>query len=523
MGCSPGHVTPLATDLRAHFAGWGANPRATERQRASWPGVALPHAALASDGAGCLRLLAEDGHDGAPVGSCDAGRAERFFSLTDHDFPPDRDLVRLGVFLQLGFLRTLQLAVKNRWEQFVLGGACAEGRPYAQALAGVGEAAFARLLDGFRLEIATRGGVEAIGLLLDAHGQLAGAPGLDRARLAVVVDQMILARAHCCGSTSGEMDAFQARQEKEMALLRAAGREEEEVYWLKKSCWLTVQSELEDKLLLREEVRLRNSGVAREWMGLFGDAYVELLEAQMVCRSHERRAALLREEPSLREEELEARVRASIEEEVASLEEARREALHAASLVWLHEHEAEVMSEAQLHRYRDEAKRILREIWRLTHPDTLNAAFTERQRQALRQCLEDAVEIRRSEAHLDVRALSVLREILDRVKELHAVMGVDLEPAALIQGDTLAQRTAWLEDQIVKLEAQIRELMAEIHAMSLDREVREKAASMADEGARQATLLGLRRLKGDLDARSAVLEAELRRVVDAGRPAVAHR
>lgn len=510
-------ITTLATDLRTLCDSWGANPAASEIQRRFWPGSALPPSALGADDPHRLRLLEEDGHDGGPVGSLAKERVIQFFSSTDHLALPDRDLVRFGLFCHLGLLRTLHLVVKNRWEEWVLrekGRAEPRRAPYAECLTSFEDGALERLLDGFRAALADAASTDGIHALLEEHGGLASELGLDRRRLSALVDQMVLARVHLCGAESVELDSFEARQEQEIALLRAAGREEEAEFWLKKSCWLSLQSELEDKLLLREDLRLRNFNVTTEWMSLFGPVYVALLDAQLRCHELETRMAVLGAEPSLGEEELDLRVREALREELASIDRLKEDALRARSLASLHGAAGEFLFGEDSQSYREDAKRIIREIWRLTHPDALGGAFTERQREKLRAYLEEVVQIRRSEALLDVRALSVLTEILEKVKELYDVMGVDLEPRSVVRGDTLAERTAWLERQIQRLEAEAREVMAEIQAMSMDPDVREKMSSMAGEETRQATLRGLERLQQAAEERILLLEAEHRRLVE---------
>jgi hypothetical protein len=520
------NITTLTMDLDLHCSNWGLNPQVTEAQHRLWPGSALPHTALGTDDPHCLRLLKEDGHDGEPVGSCKKTRATRFLRSTEHLSPPERDLVRFGVFCHLGFFRTLHLVVKNRWEEFVLGerGQPSESpAPYAECLNKFEEGALARLLDRFRLEVGERAGTEETYRLFEEHGNLASKLGFDRQRLSALVDQMILSRVHYCGAGSPELDSFEARQGQEIALLREAGREEEDEFWLKKSCWLAIQCELEDKLLLREDIRLRNFNVTMEWMALFGTVYIELLEAQMLCHQLERRMAIKKAEPSLSDEEIDRRVKESIEEELASVKKVKGDALRAASLGRLHEAEGEPMSDEQLDRYHEESKKIIREIWRLTHPDTLNRAFTERQRERLREYFEQVVKIRKAEAQLDVRAISVLSDILTKVRELYDVMGIDLEPKSVIRGDTLAGQTAWLENEIQQIESQIREVMAEIQAMSMDPDIREKMASMAGEETRKATLLGLEQLRKAFEERNVVLQAEHQRMIDIERTPVASR
>jgi hypothetical protein len=520
------NITTLTMDLDLHCSNWGINPRVTETQHELWPGSALPHTALGTDDPHCLRLLKEDGHDGEPVGSCKKARAATFISSTEHLSPPERDLIRFGVFCHLGFFRTLHLVMKNRWEEFVLGEKgqpAGSHAPYAECLTNFEEGALARLLDRFRLGLGGGAGTEQTYLLFEEHGNLASKLGFDRQRLSALVDQMILSRVHTCGAGSPELDSFEARQEREIALLREAGREAEDEFWLKKSCWLTIQCELEDKLLLREDIRLKNFNVTMEWMALFGTVYIELLEAQMLCHQLERRMAIKQAEPSLSDEEIDRRVKESIAEELASIKKVKGDALQAASLGHLHEPEGEPMSGEQLDRYHQDAKKIIREIWRLTHPDTLDRAFTERQRERLREYLEQVVKIRKSEALLDVRAISVLSDILTKVKELYDVMGIDLEPTSVIRGDTLAAQTAWLENEIQKIESQIQELMAEIQAMSMDPDIREKLASMAGEETRKATLLGLEQLKKAFEKENVVLQAENQPMIDTGRTPVASR
>jgi hypothetical protein len=433
--------------------------------------------------------------------------------------PPDGDLVRFGVTCRLDFFRVLHLMVKHRWEALVLD----EKRPssedptdHAECLTKFDEDALARLLDRFRMGLEQA--ADEIHRTLEQHGNMASAAGYDRERLSALIDQMILSRVHYCGAGSDELDAFVARQEQEIALLRGAGREEQYQFWLKKSCWLAIQRELEDKLLLREDVRLRHYNVTMEWMGLFGATYLQLLEAQALCHRLERRIALKQAEPSLTDEELDRRVKESLEEELASIERAKEDALQAAALA-VHAPEGEALFDEQLDRYLDEVRRLIREIWRLTHPDTLNEAFTEQQREKLRGFFEQVVKIRKSEAHLDVRAIPVLKEILNKVKELYDVMGIDLQPESVIRGETLAEQTAWLEAEVLRIEAQIQELMAEIQAMSMDPDIQEKVASMADEEAQEATAREIERVKKDLEERSAALDADYQRLLtDGGAP-----
>jgi hypothetical protein len=509
-------ITTLAADFQYHCDNWGQNPHATSVQRRLWPGEKLAHSALGKDAPNCLRLLREDGHDGEPVFSLDQAYAQRMFSSDQHFFPSDRDVMRFGMFCRLGFFRTLHLVVKNQWEKFVI----EEKRRspdgcsgYSECLTNFEDRTLAQLLDRFRPGPDGRVAADEIYLLFEKHGGLPTQSGYDRQRFSALIDQMILSRVHYRSTASCELESFLAFQEREIALLKAAGQGDEQEFWLKKSCWLAVQRELEDSLLLREDIRLRNFNVTMEWMALFGAHYIELLEARLLCQQMEQRVAMKRADPSLSIAEIDKRIIESFKSEMASFDELKRDARHAALPAFFGTI-GEQPPEEEVERLRDEVKKIIREIWRLTHPDTLDRAFTASQRQKLRDYLEQAVKIRREETQLDMRDVSILKDILSKVKETYVVMGIDLEPQSVIRGDTLAEQIAWLEIEIGKFERQIRELRAEIHAMSMEPDIREKIASMAGDTPRRQTMLALEQRKKEFELRITGLQEEYKRLID---------
>jgi hypothetical protein len=131
--------------------------------------------------------------------------------------------------------------------------------------------------------------------------------------------------------------------------------------------------------------------------------------------------------------------------------------------------------------YEEECRSILREIYRLTHPDAVGQhGFTERQRERLLGHYREAVafadtsRIEDEEIALGMRSLPSLEAILARVRKIWETEGLDVNEGAAICGDTLAERREWLEARIAELEEQARQVRADLLTLATDVDVGEK-------------------------------------------------
>ena len=509
-------ITTVASDLDYYCDTWKSNENATQAQRDEYGYSKIAHTQLGKDDPKSLCLLAGDGFDGETLGSVGRLATRKFFYFEDHLFPPDRDLLRFGMFFHLGFFRTLHLVIKNQWEIHLF--QQKKGVDYIAAVKEHDDDELLRHLNSFKLGLNKRLDCEAIFDLFEEHGQMASVLGYDQQRFAILVEQMIKSRVLYCANNGPELQTFIINQQEELALLKETSCEQEQEFWLKKCCWMAIQNELGGKLLLREEVRLKNFNINIRWLSIFGALFQDLLERQMYVLQLERRLEIKRMDPKLTETEIDKLVDESMKKDQAELEKLKEQAMMSALLCIMGPNGSKASGD-EVKEYEKEVRKILNEIWRRTHPDgmQLKKEFTERQRQRLREFFEEAMKIKHSEALLDVRSLPVLQDILEQVMAIYASAGIELEPDTIIRGTTMEEQMAWLEKEIQRREREIGDLRAEITAMAMNQDIREKQASMATEESRKETMESLEQNKKKCEERLLALEAEYCTLVEEGQ------
>ncbi len=439
---------------------------------------------------------------GCPAEGASAGAPQTF---------SERDLVRLGRAVSLDVHRTLGLVLKRQWEAFprergAADGSRSRGR-WREFHAGAGQALDARRLFD----------------LFEDEGRYATGSGYDREGFEGLVHRFVLLGLHRLSIHGPEMEAFVTAEEAQSELLRAAPPPEREEYWLKHCHWRELEDEVGTLLLDLETRALENERVQQQWMETFGTAFLSLLEAEVRCGSLERGIRRKTEEPDLTAEELdrlEAAHRREQEREVARL----RRHLARARAGGFSGPGGMPAEEAELWGYEEDCKRLLREIYRLTHPDALGRqAFTEEQREFLVACYREAVAcgnasaVDDEEVALGMRSLESLEAILGRARKVWQSMGLAWNEQAAIRGETLAERIAWLEARIVELEEEARDVRADVLAVATDPDVQEKRASMASPSvvARVAAEMEVR--TASFSERAVELERRLQRLFRPGR------
>lgn len=504
-------ITTLADDLDCYFQGWSVNPHVTEAQRRVWPRHKLPHMSLGTDAPDYLRLLAEDGFDGLPVSSRRRSAVRKWFYNEDHLSPPLRDLARFCIFFHIGFFGTVQLLGKKLWEDFVIEEKKKSiqcGSSYSNSVTTFDDTHLTKLLFAFRHLITETSASHSIFLLLEEHGQLASRLGFDAPRLANLLDQLIYSRCLYVGTNGQELQEFVARQEQELVLLGRADQELAQQHWIMKCRWSAMQDALDELVMEREDIRLKNHGINMQWMREFGKEYIELLDARSACLEMEMRIAIRQERPAIMEEELNALVRQSMKNKRRQIEKAREDACHSAF------HElfgclGEPITMEDFQKQREQAMRVLREIFHLTHEDKLQSlGFTERQKKELEEYFQRVLQIRNAESGLDMRALPVLTEILGKVKRIYELMGIDIDPQGVIHGETLDEQIKWLESEIHRMERQSSDLRAQILAMGTDPDIREKKTTLASDTIREETLQSLRKRTQEFQEKLTVLSQQ---------------
>jgi hypothetical protein len=504
----------LHEELTRWLEGWEANQHATEAQRRCWPqDRGLGQEALGCDHENCLRLLMEDGFDGEPVGSVPARSVRGYFqSDGGHPWLPDRDLVRFGAFFHLGFFRILALVLKGQWE-----------RSFSSDLSWSrrGCTSEGALETSVRFKPGLNGSADKTELyrLFEENGRLASSEGYDGEQFGTLIDQMILSDCHLFGTCSPELDDFIARQKEEQKEAAGAALNLSEEFWIKKCVWIELQNEAGDKLLELENYRLKAANVNSKWLKTFGHVYLPLMEVKFACHALQRRIQLKQAGgPGLTLEQIERMEKETCKKETKRLE-ALKTALAEALVHGMYERDRRAVGGEELTAFERECKKVLREIYKHSHPDGIgDHGFSENQKARLREYFDRAIRIRTTELGGDFRQLHVLCDILASVKALWGSMGVEIREDAAIQGSTLKEKLQWLDNRIEVLEEEIRDIKAEIFAYANDVNVKEKLACFASKEQIAETLKQMELKKNEYERQAAELEAQFLALFQAKEP-----
>jgi hypothetical protein len=516
----------LKDDLDDLMAGFDDNTAITDNQRAQWRRKGRK-AAITQVSFGCngksnpnpLRLLEEDGWDGKPVGSLTGRSAQSFFDYNEnHVFPPLRDLVRIGIFFGLDIYRTTLLALKGEWEQFF-------GKTIQNYRPNIGQHLLDLLKDADvhgRRQANNRFNPDTKTLYdeLEYHQRLASNAGYTITTFDTLVQHMISEGLHWDRNTGRSIARFAEAEHNRINLLRNGTTAEQEAFWIARMTWQQMQVELDDIHLRIENCRLKNRQTERRWLGVFGTQEIDLQAALFRVLDLERRLLLLRSNPELTLQELEAAVRDE-EEEHRRRQNALKSQAVMALVLSRQSGDGSPMSQEQIQNYHTECKRLVRKIYKRIHPDHLEndpdyQALTERQKEELNQllmaCLEpdsDELSIPKGFIQADMRSPEGLQRVLVRIQEILDHAGIDLPAGSAIQGDTLTEQLEWLTSETVRLERDLAEALERLNALAGDATIKRKNDILDLPEQHDSIKAELKQQIDGHTARSTELEAEL--------------
>ena len=386
--------------------------------------------------------------------------------------PSETELIRLSHHLKMDLTQAVVLVLKAQWETFQTkreGAGDARSQPHRPGLQREFQTGSCGTADASRLFY-----------LFEEEFRLSGDSGHDEESFRTLVHHCTLLGLHLGSFHGPEVEAFEASQQTQQALLTGATPAERETFWIKHRQWREMEDEVGSLLLEVEGQSLENRRIERQWMETFGSAYLPLLEAESRFRSLERAIGRKLGNPHLTSRELrdlEASDLEGVEQEMARL----RRTLARSRVAQLSGPGGMPLDDVESLSYEEECRSILREIYRLTHPDAVGQhGFTERQRERLLGHYREAVafadtsRIEDEEIALGMRSLPSLEAILARVRKIWETEGLDVNEGAAICGDTLAERREWLEARIAELEEQARQVRADLLTLATDVDVGEK-------------------------------------------------
>jgi len=561
----------LGEDLTKLLEGYETNPFITEAQRRTWYAEgrrkAITHGMLGKDHPRALRLLQEDGYDGQPVGSLTSRSAESFWTyMENHVFPPEDDLIRLGIFLHLDLYRLLALVLKGKWEEFfareVCGWRANVGKDLAQVFQDekAMEEAMSRfnpdtsgllwkLLYHANIDFKNKGkplfdekeAQAPIGALVEKAMEMMRGEGIRWLLHAgytpesfdTLVQSMLLAKLNWVATDSPELEQFKRKAVEEVVIWNLGTAEEREEYWILKQTRLQLLMELDETLLMIESVRLKNARVDYEYLKIFGGLELECKEARLRCWELEQKIILKNLSPSATEEEVEQMLlekKKELENEVARLKEKVKVA---SSLDQVRDifkvttlllGSGKEISEKERAEYLQKCKKLLREIFLKTHPDSLKnnpvyAKLTPKQKKELAEAFAKAQEIKETELSYSAefiesqyRTLNTLQAILDQVNAILENAGIDIDIRLEIKGETLRERLAWLKEEIDRLEGMIQAAKVQLYALLEDEDIARKRSVLGDPTIHDQLKETLKAETKKHKKRAEELEAELKKL-----------
>lgn len=490
----------------------------------------------------CLGLSEDPGHpdplrlsDGKPV--CDAPWAtvqHWFWNGQNHRWPSEMAILRLARYLDMPFERAVALAVKRQFERaFHLQLALkldesqskkvSDNRPcghFSSSQMRLKAVKFSEK-DFVLGAVAPDMGLEA---LFEAFQELSGwaqAAGYDFEAFRDLVESICRAGGHLIPSRSPEMERFVKNQRTQLAKLNAAEDEARDGFYRWKLKHQAAEDGLAAELLRLEETRLMAAKVDQRWLAVFGDLYLARVDTNYNVLRMEKQTALAEADPSLTQQAVEERAAEALVEALRELNELGSDVALARLLATPGAREMLIgrgipATEAELKEHAEACKALLTKIHLRTHPDYVNSAgFTDEQRTKLRAYFEEAQELnqllrryRGDEALVDLVPLGRLQGILARVESLWDGIGLDVDATRqVIPGKTLTDQNAWLEQDTVRLERDIRAVRAQIRALTEDKQLSTRIASLASEEAKADTRAQLQAQLEAAQAQLAALEA----------------
>ncbi len=416
------------------------------------------------------------------------------------------NFLNFGLFCHLDFYRLLALVVKGEWQWYVSQRLQAGTR--LKEIVQDGLSAVRELSGGFSL-VMENSALQGDGLyqLFEQNGQLASRNGYDEKDFQDLLSHMLLSDVYLFSGQSSEMINFIAGEQAQQALLKDVQEGDAQAFWKKKRFWIELENDVGNILLKLEEQTLKNLRVHRKWMSVLGHIYIPLVEAECRFNSLTFRIRSKQENPQLTLEKLD-----EFEEENRLAEEefiSRLKKNAAAIRDDLPGPGGLVPDDDELEEYETECKKILRKIWRLTHPDRIEQeSFTLEQKKKLGAYFEQAVPyqdasgLEDEEIALSMRSLGPLKELLAKVEAVWKSMGLDCNEHSVIQGKTLKEQMAWLDSRILALEEEAGQVRAELMALVNDPETLEMQACLSSKDQ-------VKRIEKEMAAKLAAFEEEI--------------
>jgi len=471
--------------------------RYPKKQRELWAPIdrykAITQKVLGCDSDDCIRLLEECGYDGAPVCSQTASSIRKWFELTNgHTFPPQRDLVRLAIFLCLDFYETLHFVLKSDFEKVLVENdpnyTYMSGDSYIEIItrcqSDENKDDLEKSIQDYQKEL----DYDALYSHFEEQWRMASSSGYNRINFKTLLDEFFREGLLYYENTSEKVKNFSKYQQELIEQARSGSPEEQDVLWRSRGRWQTLQDDLDDLYIEIENTRLKNAEAEQAYLRSFGNLMITQTELETEIKILDMRIGFPRIDPDISEEELQERIRETQEKLEKEIEDLRLKNAIAQDNVVLEEWKkmGVPMDPADLEEEKLLCKKEIRAIRKLVHPDMLMhnkiyQSLSDEQKKELEEIMLDAMKIQPSElgyppnfAHHDMRSLGGLRQVRKRIETILNMKNICIDLAYQIEGEIISEQIKWLEWEINRLENQISAAKGQLTAMMMDSVVQSK-------------------------------------------------
>ncbi len=463
-------------------------------QRETWAPTnrykAITHKIIGCDDPQCLRLLQECGYDGQPVSSQTSSTIRKWFELTNgHKFPPQRDIIRLAIFLCLDFFETIHFVLKAAFEEYLVTNdpqwTYLSGDSYIEILSGYNEDSNEKSLKGVIEEFHKNLDYRSLYWAFEEQWHMASSAGFTREHFKTLIDDIFKERLMTYENASEKIKNFSEYQQGLIEQLKFGTPEEQDVLWRCRGRWQTLQDDLNEIYIEIENTRLLNAEIEQEYLQLFGDLKIQYEELKAEIKIFERKKSWFQKDPNLTEEQVEEKIREmqeKLEQEIVDLRvKSALSERDARATAWT---KIGVPMDAEaLNNEKALCKKEISAIRKLVHPDMLMhnkvyQSLSEEKKKQIEKIMLEAMKIQPSElgyppnfAYHDMRSLDGLKQVRRRIEEILKENNVRVELEYQIEGETILEQIKWLKREITLLENQISAAKGQWIAMLKDAEV----------------------------------------------------
>ena len=454
---------------------------------------AITQSSFGYDHENCLRLIAENGYDGEPVSSRRINTARRWFEDSkDHNFPPQKDVLRMGIFFCLDFYTLLHWVLKADFEEYLIKGDEDFKVNVGESVLTIIEkynvnerSLFQAKLKEFQKSLDKR----TLYQLFEDHWQLASTEVLNFKNFSAVIDDFFGEDLIYYENHSEKITNFANYQKSIISVSQFGSNDDQETLWRYRGIWQTLIEDLDSIYIDIENTRLKNADIEQNYLKKFGTLIIELTEQENENKlSNERFSVVLRSPKYLTDEEIDQQIyetREKLEQYLIDLK-LKEASAKRNSLMDEWKSQGIPVSPEQLTNEKEQCKKEISAIRKMIHPDVLMhdpvyAKLSKEQQDELEDILIEALKIDNSELgyppnflNHDMRSLEGLRNVRRRVEEILKRKNIQVDLRYEIQGNTIFEKIAWLENEIVTLKNRLNAAKGQHTAMLTDKGIQSK-------------------------------------------------